>query len=117
MAGALRAAAAEAAPEPAWSVATRPDGSLRVTVLALPGRPVLLLRRTAAGVAVARPVAEGREGPRLRWQIDLHPAPGEALDLYILNAPVADPAGLPAEGTVDGFRARIPVPGKQAPTP
>lgn len=117
-AGAFRAAAApEPAPEPAWSVATRPDGSLRVTVLALPGRPVLLLRRGPAGVAVVRPVAAGREGPRLRWWIDLHPVPGEALDLYLLNAPVADPAGLPAEGPVDGFRARIPVPEKKAPAP
>lgn len=117
VAGGLPAAVAEAAPEPAWSVATRADGSLRVTVLALPGRPVLLLRRTAAGVAVARPVAEGREGPRLRWRIDLHPVPGEALDLYILNGPVADPADLPAEGPVDGFRTRIPLPEKKAPVP
>ena len=115
VAGVLRAAAAEAAPEPAWDVATRADGSLRVTALALPGRPVLLLRRGAAGVAVVRPVEAGREGPRIRWRIDLRPIPGEALDLYILNAPVADPARLPAEGPVNGFRTRIPVPEKKAP--
>lgn len=117
VAGALRPTLAEAAPEPAWDVATRADGTLRVTVLALPGRPVLLLRRGATGVAVVRPVDVGREGPRLRWRIDLRPIPGEALDLYILNAPVADPARLPAEGPVDGFRTRIPVPEKKAPAP
>ncbi len=117
VAGALRPTLAEAAPEPAWDVATRADGTLRVTVLALPGRPVLLLRRGAAGVAVVRPLDVGREGPRLRWRIDLRPIPGEALDLYILNAPVADPARLPAEGPVDGFRTRIPLPEKKAPTP
>jgi hypothetical protein len=116
-AGGFRAAVAEAAPEPVWGVSARADGTLRVTVLALPGRPVLLLRRGPAGVAVVRPVEAGREGPRIRWHFDLRPAPGEALDLYLLNAPVADPAGLPAEGPVDGFRTRIPVPGKKAPGP
>ncbi|HJV21783.1 MAG TPA: hypothetical protein VJ570_03750 [Holophagaceae bacterium] len=116
-AGLFRAAVAEAAPEPAWGVSTRADGSLRVTVLALPAQPVLLLRRGAAGVAVVRPLAEGREGPRIRWRIEFRPVPGEALDLYILNAPVADPARLPAEGPVDGFRTRIPVPEKKAPAP
>ena len=105
------------APEPAWGVATRADGSLRVTVLALPGRPVLLLRRGPAGVVVVWPVEEGREGPQIRWRIDLRPAPGEALDLYILNTAVADPAGLPAEGPVNGFRTRIPVPEKKSPVP
>jgi hypothetical protein len=88
-----------------------------VTVLALPAHPVLLLRRGPAGVAVVRPVPAGREGPRLRWWIDVRPVPGEALDLYILNGPVADPAGLPAEGPVDGFRTRIPLPEKKAPVP
>lgn len=117
VAAVLGAAVAEAAPEPAWDVAARADGSLRVTVLALPGRPVLLLRRGAAGVTVVRPVEAGREGLRIRWRIDLRPIPGEALDLYILKAPVADPARLPAEGPVDGFRTRIPLPEKRAPTP
>lgn len=116
-AGGLSATAAQAAPEPAWGVAARADGSLRVTVLALPAQPVLLLRRGAAGVAVVRPVAEGREGPRIRWRLEFRPVPGEALDLYILNAPVTDPARLPAEGPVDGFRTRIPVPERKVPAP
>lgn len=116
-AGALPAAVAEAAPEPAWSAATRADGTLRVTVLALPGRPVLLLRRGTPGVTVVKPMAVGREGARIRWQMDLRPLPGEALDLYILNGPVVDPAKLPAEGPVEGFRTRIPIPEKKAPAP
>jgi hypothetical protein len=116
-AGVLSATVAQAAPEQAWDVAARADGSLRVTVLALPGRPVLLLRRGAAGVAVLRPVEEGREGTRIRWRFEFRPVPGEALDLYILNAPVADPTRLPATGPVDGFRTRIPLPEKKAPAP
>jgi len=43
--------------------------------------------------------------PLWRWQVRL--STGDALDLYLLNAPMADPTQLPETGPVDGFRARI----------
>lgn len=104
----------ENASGPAWQAETMPDGATRVTVLAPVESRVLLLQRRASGVVVVRPVEAGRVGARIRWWLLARPSPGEPLDLYVLNAPVADPAALPETGPVDGVRVRIPPPEKKA---
>lgn len=102
----------EAAPPhiiaPAWTLALQPDGSTRVTIGAVRGQQVALLRRGAAGVEVLplRAMEAGEEA-LVRWQGDVRLAAGDILDLYLLNTPVADPAGLPETGPVDGYRVRI----------
>jgi len=93
---------------PAWTLALQPDGSTRVTIGAVRGQQVALLRRGAAGVEVLplRAMEAGEEA-LVRWQGDVRLAAGDILDLYLLNTPVADPAGLPETGPVDGYRVRI----------
>ncbi len=92
---------------PAWTLETRPDGSTRITVMAAAGTQAVLLRRRASGVDVLALKVLGRSGDLTSWQADLRLAPGDALDLYLLYAPAAEPAKLPETGPVDGFRARI----------
>jgi hypothetical protein len=103
---AMNAAASPAMPT--WALETQPDGRTRVTVTAPRGRPVTLLRRGSAGVEVLPLQASDDRGKALiQWRAELRLAAGDALDLYLLNAPVAEPAKLPETGPVDGFRVRI----------
>ncbi len=95
---------------PAWTLALQPDGSTRVTIRAVRGQQVALLRRGAAGVEVLplRAMNTGAEA-LVQWQGDVRLAAGDILDLYLylLNTPLADPALLPETGPVDGYRVRI----------
>jgi len=117
-------AAAKAAPAPAgasyaaqavvpvWTLDPLPDGTTRVTVRSAPTPHVVLLRRGGTGVEVFEPAPARDSGP---WQFQVRLAPGDALDLYVLNGPVADAAKLPESGPVDGFRVRIQPPAKNNP--
>lgn len=98
---------------PAWTLDLQPDGSTRVRVTAPRGPQVLLLRRGASGVEVLKlqPI-EDRRSALVQWRGQVRLVPGDVLDLYLLDAPVADPARLPETGPVGGFRARIHPPAK-----
>ncbi|MCM2250288.1 MAG: hypothetical protein NDI58_06990, partial [Geothrix sp.] len=101
------------APAPVWTLEPLPDGATRVRVAAAPGAHVALLRRSRSGVEALKPEPLEASGP---WTFRVRLAPGDALDLYVLDAPVADAAQLPETGPVDGFRARIhPAAKKDAP--
>ncbi len=107
-AGGLATNAAASVSAPTWVLEAQPDGSTRVTVTAPRGRPVVLLQRGSAGVeALPIQVFGDRGQALLRWRVDVRLGAGDALDLYLLNAPVAEPSKLPETGPVDGFRARI----------
>jgi len=70
--------------------------------------PLALLKRGPAGVSALKlQPQEAFEGDAIPWRCELHLAPGEVLDLYLLNHPVVDSTKLPETGPVDGFRARI----------
>jgi hypothetical protein len=99
---------------PTWTLEVRPDGSRGLTVAAARGQQVVVLRRRTAGVEVLslRALKAG-EGALVLWQGDVRLAAGDTLDLYLLNAPVADPALLPETGPVDGYRVRIYPPEKK----
>jgi len=102
------AEAASTVSPPRWVLDSRPDGSTLVTVTGPRGMRAVLLRRGAGGVAVLPLEALGEPGGGLaQWRSLLRLQAGDVLDLYLLNAPVADPASLPATGPVEGFRARI----------
>ena len=103
---------------PTWTLTPQPDGTTLVTVTTPPQTQVWLLKRGGGGVEVLpdRAVAfkEVREALR-RYQVRLNA--GDALDLYVLTHPVADPAKLPETGPVAGFRARIFPAEKKDPVP
>ncbi len=107
-AGGLATNAVASPAPPAWALEAQPDGRTRVTVSAPRGQSVTLLRRSSAGVEVLpiRLLAD-RGQPLLQWRVELRLAVDEVLDLYLLKAPVAEPARLPETGPVDGYRARI----------
>jgi hypothetical protein len=52
-------------------------------------------------------ILDDRREALVQGRAELRLAAGDVLDLYLLNAPVAEPARLPETGPVDGFRARI----------
>jgi hypothetical protein len=105
---------AAAPPAPTWTLEAQPDGRTRVTVIAPRGRTVALLRRGAGGVEVMKlQLLDDQRNGIVQWRAELRLAAGDALDLYLLNAPVVDPARLPETGPVEGFRARIYPGGKQ----
>lgn len=111
--GAGRQDAATVGFAPSWTVEARPGGSTRVTVTAPGGHPVVLLRRGASGIEVLKVRAtEDGGSSQIQWHAEVRLAEGDVLDLYVLNAPTADPAMLPETGSVDGFRARIHPAGK-----
>lgn len=112
----LRARAAQAPPL-TWTLAPLPDGATLVTVSAPTGAPVVLLRRAPGGVEVLRAQVSAGGSGRTQWQYRLRLKEGEALDLYQLDAPVADPAALPETGPVAGFRTRIHPAAKKDPAP
>jgi len=93
--------------KPSWSLEARPDGVTRITVKGPAGASGVLLKRGAAGVEVLTPRVIDPGGELASWSAETRLAPGDALDLYLLNAPVAEPARLPESGPVDGFRERI----------
>jgi hypothetical protein len=95
---------------PIWTLESLADGTTRLTVLAFRQAQVVLLRRGASGVEVLKPAMAEDAEP---WQFQLRLAPGDVLDLYVLDRPVADPARLPETGPVNGFRARIHPPAKK----
>ena len=93
---------------PAWNLETLPDGKAQLTVLAPPYAQALLLQRGPAGLRVVKLLKiDGPGGSLLRWRAQLSPEPGDTVDLYLLNSPVADPTKLPEDGPVDGFRVRV----------
>ena len=96
---------------PIWTLESLADGTTRLTVLAFRQAQVVLLRRGASGIEVLKPATAEDAEP---WQFQLRLAPGDVLDLYVLDRPVADPARLPETGPVDGFRARIHPPAKKS---
>jgi hypothetical protein len=107
-AGGLATNAVATPAPPTWALEAQPDGRTRVTVSAPRGQPVTLLRRSAAGVEVLPLRVLGDRGQALlQWRTEVGLAAGDVLDLYLLNAPVAEPANLPETGPVDGFRVRI----------
>lgn len=105
------------APVPAWTLEPRADGTTRVRISAAAEAHPVLLWRKAGGVEVVKLRVGTQRGSRTDWVGQVPVAAGEALDLYLLNAPPVDPARLPATGHVDGFRARIYPPAKKEPSP
>lgn len=99
-------------PAPVWIMDPQPDGSTLVSVGAAREAAVALLRRGRSGVAAVEPL----DGPG-PWRFRVRLEPGDVLDLYVLDIPVADPARLPETGPVDGFRARIHPAAKKSPLP
>jgi len=93
--------------KPSWTLEPRPDGVTRITVKGPAGAAAVLLKRGATGVEVLAVKVIDPGGELGRWACETRLAPGDALDLYLLNAPVAEPARLPESGAVDGYRARI----------
>ncbi len=93
--------------KPSWTLESRPDGLTRITVKGPVGAAAVLLKRNAAGVELLVLQVIDPGGEMARWACETRLAAGDALDLYLLNAPMADPARLPETGPVDGFRARI----------
>lgn len=93
---------------PVWTLEVQPDGRTRVTVSAPRGRTVTLLRRASAGVEVL-PVhlLEDRGQALVQWRAHVRLGTGDALDLYLLAVPAADPARLPETGPLNGTRVRI----------
>ena len=107
------AEAGSAVSQPHWTLEARPDGTTLVTVTGRRSAHAVLLKRGAGGIGVLGLEAFGEPGGgRALWRRLLRLEAGDVLDLYLLNAPVADPASLPATGPVDGFRARIHPPVK-----
>jgi hypothetical protein len=93
---------------PTWTLEVRPDGSTGVTIVAARGHQVVILRRGTAGVeALSLRAMKAGEEALVLWQGDVRLAAGDVLDLYLLNAPVAEPRLLPETGPVDGYRVRI----------
>lgn len=104
--GGMNAATAPTAPT--WILETQLDGSTRVTVKAARGLQVVLLRRGSGGVEELKLQAvEDRGIPLVQWRGEVRLAPGDGLDLYLLNHAVADPSKLLETGPVDGIRVRI----------
>lgn len=98
------------APSPAWAFEKAQGGSVLLRVRHAPGTFAYLLHRTAVGAALvpsqrAPEIVEGLRITRFRLPVD--PGP---MDLYILSAAPPEPLSLPAEGPVQGFRARVEVP-------
>jgi hypothetical protein len=109
-----RAEAASVVAQPRWVLDPRPDGTTLVTVTGPRGVRAVLLQRGVGGVRVLGLEAFGDPGgSRAQWRCLLRLEVGDALDLYLLHAPVADPASLSETGPVDGFRARIHPPAKE----
>ena len=98
---------------PAWNLETLADGRAQITVLAPPYAQVLLLQRGPAGLRVVKLLKiEGPVGSLIRSRAQFGLEPGDTVDLYLLNSPVADPTKLPEDGLVDGFRVRVHPPTK-----
>lgn len=89
---------------PVWTLETLPDGATRVMVAAPREAHVVLLRRSSSRVEVLEHEPREASGP---WLFRVRLAPGDALDLYLLDGAAVDPARLSETGPVDGFRARI----------
>jgi hypothetical protein len=103
--------------KPSWTLEPWPEGVTRITVKGPAGATAVLLKRSAAGVEVLVLQATDPGGEQATWSAETRLAAGEALDLYLLNGPVAEPTRLPETGPVDGFRARIHPSAKKAPVP
>ena len=95
---------------PAWTLDPLAGGSTRVVVRSAPASHVVLLRRGGAGVEVLEPAPTAGAGI---WRFQVRLAPGDALDLYVMDGPVTEAAKLPETGPVQGFRARIHPPAKK----
>jgi hypothetical protein len=95
-------------PSPTWSLEPLADGRTRVAISTALGVQAIVLKRSAAGVEVLKlKVGPDPEGTGLHWEGRVSLRAGEVLDLYQVDAPVAEPSKLPESGPVNGFRARI----------
>jgi hypothetical protein len=98
--------ASAALPRPLWTVERLEDGRTRVRVRWREGHLYLLRRAGAATTAVAA-TEDTRASDGMLERIYLVPAGAAALDLYLLPEPAKEPAALPAEGPLAGFRHRL----------
>jgi hypothetical protein len=102
-------------PAPTWTLDAAPAGTFRLTVRWGPGGHLYLLRRDASGVSVlaptASPLQEGKRESRFTGALGT----GSVLDLYLLPEASKTPEALPAEGALQGFRARVWPVEKKAP--
>jgi hypothetical protein len=96
-----------AATAPTWKLEPLSDGSTRVLVKGPAGAQAVVLRRGASGVQVLVMQLIDPGGDMAWWRTATQLTAGDVLDLYLLNAPVPEPAKLAETGPVDGFRARI----------
>lgn len=86
---------------PTWIWDHDASGHPRLTVRWGPGGHLYLLERDPNGTRVLAPVSSA-QGHSV-----FAPTGTVPLDLYWLHEPASDPASLPADGPVSGFRARI----------
>ena len=98
---------AAAAFAPGWKLEPQADGSTRVLVKGPVGAQVVVLRRGGSGVQVLALRLIDPGGDMAWWRAETRLVEGDVLDLYLLNAPVSEPAKLPETGAVDGYRVRI----------
>ena len=108
---------AAAAFKPAWTLEPQADGTTRIQVKGPADATAVLLKRGSAGVEALGLRVVDPGGDLTRWVAETRLAAGDVLDLYLLNAPVAEPTRLPESGPVDGFRARIHPSAKKAAMP
>jgi len=92
---------------PSWTLEPQPDGTTRVLVKGPAGAQAVLLRRGAAGVEALALRLIDPGGDLAQWRVETRLRDGDVLDLYLLNAPVAEPTLLPETGPVAGYRVRI----------
>ncbi len=94
---------------PTWVWDEDASGHPRLTVRWGPGGHLYLVERDPGGTRVLAPVSSD-QGHSV-----FAPSGAAPLDLYWLQAPVSDPARLPADGSVPGFRARVFPPEEKTP--
>ncbi|HJW08728.1 MAG TPA: hypothetical protein VJ483_03790, partial [Holophagaceae bacterium] len=92
---------------PTWKVtATGPD-RYQVKATWGPGGQLYLLKRHEDRAEVLIPIREITYKDRTATWYDLTVTGTDVLDLYLLPTAPKDPTSLPAEGPVQGFRARV----------
>ena len=95
------------------------NGTARVTVNSPSGGNVYLVKRPPGGAVVIRSLRSAA-GPMGTTQAEFEfpLSPSDAVDLYVLPKPAADPGSLPAGGVAEGYYRRIyPQPQANPPRP